>query len=79
MILMCKKFIESVKGLYKNYTNISLDKKNEHKIVNIFLQISLNICLGYSKEPSHFENSNLFINRRGYFIYKEKTEFKANC
>ena len=31
-----------------------LDKKSfERKIVNIFLPISLNICFGCSKEPSH--------------------------
>ena len=33
MILMCKKFIESVKGLYKNYTNISLDKLEDLKVL----------------------------------------------
>ena len=31
--------------------NIGLDKqKNEHKIVNIFLPISFNICFGCSKK-----------------------------
>ena len=35
-----------------------LDKQNfERKIVNIFLPISLNICFGYTKEPSHLDGS----------------------
>ena len=34
--------------------NIGLDKQNfQHKSVNIFLPISLNICFGCSKEPSN--------------------------
>ena len=28
-----------------------------HKIVNIFLSVSLNICFGCSKEPSHGDGS----------------------
>ena len=30
-----------------------INKIFEHKIVNIFLPISINICFGWSKEPSH--------------------------
>ena len=30
-----------------------MKQKFGHKIVNIFLPISFNICFGYSKEPSH--------------------------
>ena len=38
--------------------NIGLDKqKNEHKIVNIFLPISFNICFGCSKKTSHWDSS----------------------
>ena len=38
--------------------NTGLDKQNfECKIVNIFLPISLNICFGCSKEPSHWDSS----------------------
>ena len=33
--------------------SIGLDKHFKRKIVNYFLPISLNICLGCSKEPSH--------------------------
>ena len=33
---------------------LGLDKQSfERKIVNIFLPISLNMCFGCSKEPSH--------------------------
>ena len=36
------------------YTSCTdLDKNFEHKIVNIFLPSSFNICFGCSKEPSH--------------------------
>ena len=34
------------------YCEVQIGKKNSHKIVNIFLSISSNICNGYSKEPS---------------------------
>ena len=30
-----------------------INEKFQHKIVNIFLSISFNICFGCSKEPSH--------------------------
>ena len=43
-----------------NLNLIGQDKqKNEHKhkIVNIFLRISFNICFGCSKEPSHWDGS----------------------
>ena len=48
-------------GYYKNlskfgnmYGNTGLDKKNQRKIVNIFLPIIFSICLGCSKEyPQH--------------------------
>ena len=35
------------------------DKENflEHKMVNIFLPINLNMCFGCSKEPSHGDGS----------------------
>ena len=29
------------------------NKKFQRKIINIFLPINLNICFGWSKEPSH--------------------------
>ena len=36
-----------------NNVGIGLDKIYERKIVNISLPISLNICFGCPKEPSH--------------------------
>ena len=33
---------------------IGSDKQHDHKIVNIFLSVSLNTCFGCSKEPSQF-------------------------
>ena len=36
---------------------ISYKRKIWHKIVSIFLSINLNICFGFSKEPSHRDGS----------------------
>ena len=56
--------ISQAKSLVLAYLNsvvaiiISLDKHFfEWYIVNIFLSISLNICFGCSKEPSHWDGS----------------------
>ena len=38
---------------YNDYIDMILNKYFQRKIVNIFLPISLNICLWCSKEPSH--------------------------
>ena len=40
-----------------NNVGIGLDKIYERKIVNISLPISLNICFGCPKEPSHWDGS----------------------
>ena len=34
-------------------SQVKINKKFQHKIVNIFLPIIFNICFGCSKEPSH--------------------------
>ena len=34
------------------------NQKIEYKVVNIFLSISLNICFGCSKEPSHYKDGS---------------------
>ena len=49
-------------------------KMFEYKIVNIFLSISLNICLGCSKESSHQDDSfeypqNMFWPRNKKIIF----------
>ena len=41
-----------------NASYIGLDKQNcDHKIVNVFLPISFNICLECSKELSNWDGS----------------------
>ena len=41
--------------LVEKYTisQVKINKIVERKTINIFLSISINICYGYSKEPSH--------------------------
>ena len=40
------------------YPDTGLDKQNfEHKIINVFLTISFNICFGFSKELSQWDGS----------------------
>ena len=61
---MCLDFSDNSKGGFAVVSNgtisflngltTGLDKhKFQRKIVNIFLPINFNICLGSSKEPSH--------------------------
>ena len=40
-----------------NITDIVQDTQNLSKIANIFLSIYINMCSGYSKEPSHWDGS----------------------
>ena len=40
-----------------NNAGLQIYKKLGRKIVNIFLSISLNICFGCSKEPSHWDGA----------------------
>ena len=44
--------VPSIQTLY-----LGLDKQNQQKIVNIFLAISISICFGCSKAPSHGDGS----------------------
>ena len=54
-----------------NNAHTGLDKQNsEHKSVNIFLPISLSICFGCSKEPSHSDSS--FEYSKHMFWLREK-------
>ena len=39
------------------FTGVDKQKKNQRKIVNVFLPIIFSICFGYSKEPSHCDGS----------------------
>ena len=40
-----------------SHTKAKINKKFQNKNVNIFIPISLNICFGCSKEPSHLDGS----------------------
>ena len=55
---MVKETVEQQADAFKGWSSQILNtEKFQHKIVNIFLPISFNICFGCSKEPSHLDGS----------------------
>ena len=50
-------FMKNFIGLSNWISYVVINKKIGCKIVNIFLSISLNMCFGCSKEPSHRDGS----------------------
>ena len=60
-----------------------MNKRNQRKIVNIFLPIVLSICFGCSKEPSHcmFFSGFLFVSVIRFnftYIYCQNPHFIKN-
>ena len=49
-------------------------KKNQRNIAIIFLSISLNMCFGYSKEPSHRDGSFEYPQHM-YWLRSKKKHF----
>ena len=51
-----------------------MNKIVEHKIVNIVLPISFNICFGFSKEPSHWDGSFEYPQHK-FWLRNKKNNF----
>ena len=55
-------------------SKVQTNRVIDHKVVNIFLPISFNICIRCSKEPSHGDGS--FEYQQHMFSLRNKKNFK---